>query len=91
MRRYKGVDRVAFLLAQGVGAFYTLFVLLLPMTRPEFPSTPINAESKGAASPVEQSPFVQPSLEGIEMEQTPELELGNCIVTSAGSESWSGE
>ena len=54
------------------------------MTRPEFPSTPINAESKVAASPVEQSPFVQPTLEGIELEQSPEIELGNCIITTAG-------
>jgi len=53
------------------------------MTRPEFPSTPINAVSKDVVSPVVQSPFVQPSLEGMEMEQTPELELGNCTVTSA--------
>src|SRR6266700_4753051 len=50
------------------------------MTRPEFPSTPINAVSP---SPVEQSPFVQPALEGIELEQPPELELGNCTVTSS--------
>jgi hypothetical protein len=53
------------------------------MTRPEFPTTPITAESKVAASPVEQSPFVQPVLEGIELEQSPEIELGNCIVTTA--------
>ena len=32
---------------------------------------------------MEQSPFVQPTLEGIELEQSPELELGNCTITSA--------
>jgi len=53
------------------------------MGRPEFPSTPINATGKSDTSPLEQSPFVQPTLEGIELEQTPEIELGNCIVTSA--------
>ena len=52
------------------------------MTRPEFPSTPITAESKVVTSPAEQSDFIQPSLEGIELEKTPEIELGNCIVTS---------
>ena len=82
MRGYKGGRSRSFLLAQGVCGFYTLFVLYLPMSRPEFPSTPINATVKNDTSPVEQSPFVQPSLEGIELEQSPELELGNCIVTS---------
>ncbi len=67
-----------------VSGFYTLVVQLLPMGRPEFPSTPINAESKIDTSPAEQSPFVQPTLEGIELEQTPEIELGNCIITTAG-------
>ncbi len=52
------------------------------MVRPEFPTTPIGAVSKDIVSPVEQSGFVQPALEGIEMEQTPEIELGNCTVTS---------
>jgi hypothetical protein len=54
------------------------------MGRIEFPSTPINAESRVATSPVEQSPFVQPTLEGIELEHTPEIEVGNCIITTAG-------
>jgi hypothetical protein len=53
------------------------------MGRIEFPSTPINAESKVATSPAEQSPFVQPTLEGIDLEQSPEIELGNCIITTA--------
>ncbi len=53
------------------------------MARPEFPPTPINAQVKSDTSPTEQSPFVQPTLEGMEMEQTPEIELGNCIVTSS--------
>jgi len=70
------------LLAEMGSAFYTLVVLSLPMGRPEFPSTPIGAVSKDGVSPVEQSPFVQPTLEGIELEQAPEIELGNCIVTS---------
>ena len=54
------------------------------MGRPVFPSTPINAESKVVTSPAEQSPFMQPTLEGIELEQIPEIELGNCIITTAG-------
>ena len=53
------------------------------MARPEFPSTPINAESKVASSPVEQSGFIQPTLDGLEPEQSPELEFGNCIITTA--------
>jgi hypothetical protein len=53
------------------------------MVRPEFPSTPINAAVKSNTSPVEQSGFVQPTLEGLEAEQQPEIELGNCTVTSA--------
>ncbi len=73
---------IGLLLAEQGSAFYTLYLLSLPMTRPEFPSTPINAATKSDTSPVEQNPFVQPSLEGMEMEQTPELELGNCTVTS---------
>src|SRR5947199_1473170 len=53
------------------------------MGRPEFPATPINATVKSDTSPVEQSPFVQATLEGIELEQIAEIELGNCIVTAA--------
>jgi len=53
------------------------------MVRPEFPTTPINAESKGATSPVEQKEFVQSTLEGLETEQPSEIELGNCTVTSS--------
>ena len=58
-------------------------VLPLPIGRPEFPTTPIAAESKVATSPVEQSPFVQQTLEGMQPEQSPEIELGNCIITTA--------
>jgi hypothetical protein len=53
------------------------------MGRLEFPSTPINAPVKSDVSLVEQSGFVQPTLEGIELEQSPEIELGNCIITTA--------
>jgi hypothetical protein len=53
------------------------------MARPEFPSTPIGAVSKKTVSPVEQSGFVQPTLEGLEAEQQPEIELGNCTITSS--------
>ena len=74
---------IGLLLAEQGSAFYTLYLLSLPMTRPEFPSTPINAAMKSDAVPVEPNPFVQPSLEGIELEQPPELELGNCTVTSS--------
>ncbi len=52
------------------------------MGRIEFPTTPINAAAKSGTSPAEQSGFVQPTLEGIETEQTPEIVLGNCTVTS---------
>jgi hypothetical protein len=52
------------------------------MERLEFPSTPINAAATSGASPVELSGFVQPTLEGIELEQTLEIELCNCTVTS---------
>jgi hypothetical protein len=83
MRGYKGGRSRSFCLRNKEGAFYTLVVQLLPMVRPEFPTTPINASIKSDTSPAEQSPFVQPTLEGIELEQTPEIELGNCIVTSS--------
>ena len=53
------------------------------MGRPEFPTTPINAPAHSDASAGEQSGFIQPTLEGIELEQSPEIELGNCIVTSS--------
>src|SRR5215467_8172920 len=56
---------------------------VLVMGRIEFPSTPINAPAVTDAAPVEQSRFMQPTLEGIELEQSPEIELGNCIVTTA--------
>jgi hypothetical protein len=52
------------------------------MVRPEFPTTPINATVNSGTPPAEQSPFVQPTLEGMETEQPPEIELGNCTVTS---------
>ncbi len=53
------------------------------MGRIEFPSTPINAKVQSEVAPVEQqSGFIQPTLEGIELEPSPEIELGNCIVTS---------
>ena len=57
------------------------------MGRPEFPTTPIGVVSKSGTSPVEQNGdiprFVQPTLEGLETEQPPEIELGNCIVTAS--------
>ncbi len=54
------------------------------MGRIEFPSTPINAQVQHEVAPVEQqSSFVQPTLEGLELELSPEIELGNCIVTTA--------
>src|SRR5690348_4673985 len=53
------------------------------MVRPEFPATPINAKVQSDVAPVEQqSGCVQPTLEGIELEQSPEIELGNCVVTT---------
>jgi hypothetical protein len=53
------------------------------MGRPEFPSTPIHATEKSETSPAKQSEFVQPTLGGMELEQSPEMELGNCLVTSS--------
>jgi hypothetical protein len=53
------------------------------MGRIEFPSTPINAPAQPDAAPVLQNGYQQPTLEGIEFEQSPELELGNCIITTA--------
>ncbi len=52
------------------------------MGRPEFPSTPINAPVQGDASVVEQNGYVQPTFEGMEIEQSPEIEFGNCVVTA---------
>jgi hypothetical protein len=53
------------------------------MGRIEFPSTPINTPVTSEIIPEEKQRFVQPALEGIELEQSPEIELGNCIVTTA--------
>ena len=39
--------------------------------------------TKPGAAPAEQNGFVQPALEGLDLEHTPEMELGNCLVTSA--------
>jgi hypothetical protein len=47
------------------------------------PSTPINAKIQTDAAPVEQTGYQQPTLEGIDLAQSPEIELGNCIVTTA--------
>jgi hypothetical protein len=52
------------------------------MGRPEFPSTFINAKGESKAAPVMQNGYQQPTLEGMELEQSPEIELGNCIVTT---------
>src|ERR1700694_2459787 len=65
----------------------TLFLLSLLMGRIEFPTTPIGAVVTDGASPITQSSerasFIQPTLEGLEPEHTPEIELGNCVVTSS--------
>jgi len=53
------------------------------MGRIEFPTTPIGAVSKIRTFQVEQNGFVQPTLEGIDTEQTPEIEPGNCLVTAS--------
>src|SRR5216683_167120 len=57
------------------------------MGRLEFPTTPIGAVIKDGASHMAQSSeipgFTQPTLEGLEPEHTPEMELGNCVVTSS--------
>ena len=69
------------LLAGEGSAFYTF----LPMGRIEFPSTPINVPAQTEAAPVVQNGYQQPTLEGMEIEQSPEIELGNCIVTTAAT------
>jgi hypothetical protein len=56
---------------------------VLARGRIEFPSTPINAPVQSDASVVEQNGFVQPTFEGINLEQSPEIELGNCVVTAS--------
>ena len=53
------------------------------MARPEFPSTPINVPAQNEATQVVQNGYQQPTLEGMEFEQSPEIELGNCLITSA--------
>jgi hypothetical protein len=60
------------------------FLLFILMGRIEFPTTPIGATEKIVPSPVEQHGFVQPTLEGVDTEQTPEIELGNCLITATG-------
>lgn len=51
----------------------------------EFPSTPINAPAIRDASESEPPGFVQPTLEGLETQPLPEIELGNCLVTTAAT------
>jgi hypothetical protein len=53
------------------------------MVRPEFPTTPIGTVSKDVAATAEQDGFVQQTLERMEPDQTPEIELGNCTITSS--------
>ena len=59
----------------------------LLMGRIEFPTTPIGAVATDGTSKFEQNgdipSFVQPALEGLETEQPPEIELGNCLVTGS--------
>jgi len=56
------------------------------MGRLEFPAKPINAPAHDAVAQIDQTGemprFVQPALEGWETEQPPEIEFGNCLVTS---------
>ena len=52
------------------------------MGRIEFPSTPINVPAQTDAAPAVQNGYQQPALEGMELEQSPEIELGNCVVTT---------
>jgi hypothetical protein len=56
------------------------------MGRIEFPTTPIGAVGKDTLSKIDQNSerasFIQPTLDGLEPEYTPEMELGNCVVTS---------
>ncbi len=57
------------------------------MGRIEFPTTPIGAVVKNDLATTDQNSesasFIQPTLEGLEPEHTPEMELGNCVVTSS--------
>lgn len=54
------------------------------MGRIEFPTTPIGAPAIREASEGEPPGFVQPTLDGLETQPLPEIELGNCLVTTAG-------
>jgi hypothetical protein len=54
---------------------------VLAMGRIEFP-TPINANTARAVSATEQSGYIQSTLEGTDLEQSAEIELGNCVVTA---------
>jgi hypothetical protein len=54
------------------------------MGRIEFPSMPIGAPAIHGASECAQIGFVQPTLDGLETQASPEMELGNCLVTAAG-------
>jgi hypothetical protein len=51
----------------------------------EFPTTPIRAPNPHPrkAEQNRESPFTQPTLEGFETLSGTEVELGNCLVTSA--------
>lgn len=51
------------------------FVRSVCMARIEFPTTPIGASLHNGAAPAEHNGFVQPALEGIDIEQPPEIEL----------------
>jgi hypothetical protein len=67
--------------------FYTSSLLSFSLGRIEFPTTPIGAVITDGAShnpqSSERASFIQPTLEGLEPEHTPEIELGNCIVTTS--------
>jgi hypothetical protein len=53
------------------------------MVRPEFPTTSIGTVSKDVAATAEQDGFLQQTLEWMEPDQTPEIEPGNCTITSS--------
>lgn len=55
------------------------------MGRIEFPTTPIGTPA--IPDEFESSPpgFVQPTLDGLETQPLPEIELGNCVVTAAAT------
>jgi hypothetical protein len=72
-------------LKMGIFTIYLKSALSFPMGKIEFPSTPIGAKKTVSLTETtsDTSPFHQATFAELDFYSTPEIELGNCLITSA--------